>query len=146
MNTYANDRGLNSVELIEFLTDNANLCGSRFMISPYELSKDTDYDFYVYESEEEELLLELKRIGVFPNKHQALSGSYTDGITIQLYKFFIDNIIIELTIKKDEYRKPLQQFWNKMKRDPDLYRQKYWKKNSSAEIVMKNFKEYFGTN
>ena len=131
---------LNIQEMNDCLTWNGFIkCGSRLVLDIEDLTPETDYDFLIYE-EQTGLHDALKNLGFIYNPFPA---NYKDEATIGIYSKKIGTVNFQVTVKKNEYRKVIENLWDYLCNNPEEFKTKFWKRNSTREEIKDRINRYY---
>lgn len=131
-------RKCNAIELYALLNEHATPCGSRSVLENMDLDPNTDYDFFISQSEQSSFKEFL--MNTISNDHEYLEfpPSYRGIDTIGLYRIREGDINFEITVKRDEYIHAIHKMWNVLQSDPELFERKFWKKKVQRKDIQKN--------
>lgn len=152
---------------LEKLTEGLNnllFVGSRFVLPETELESDADYDYFISETDfnaqgMEEKLFDRGFVATVPSsvdvKEQVTPGFpfykehmqllivpdyYFDSVTL---KVFHHSLGVDIVVKKDEAMPLLETMYAYWKKNPEVYKNNFWKQSGSKMLVRKNFENLF---
>jgi hypothetical protein len=121
-------------------------CGSMYVLSHFEqYEKDlaeSDYDFWCTEYHWKAAEKMLREKYGFSALH-LYAPAYSDSATIGVSKRVIDGIRFEISIKRNSHEKAVNNFWNCMMNDPELFASSYWKRRTNRELIRERINKFY---
>lgn len=144
--------------------DNLLLVGSRFVLPETELAPETDYDYFISETDfnsqgMEKILFDRGFVSMIPSsvdvneqvttadpfdkenmQHLILPDYYFDSVTL---KIIHHSLGVDIVVKEDGAMPLLEMMYAYWKKNPEVYKKNFWKLLNSKGCVRDNFEKLF---
>lgn len=114
------------------------LVGSRAVLPDTEIGETADFDFIAADSLSNREYLLSK--GFVEKKF----GDYVDESTVAMYEAGL-GVPVQVTLRKPECMPALKTMWELMKANPELYRQKLWKRSTGVHKSREGITQYINS-